>query len=306
MAESIPLEEYSRQLEHATAIVNSKIKGTPSQDSRVMIICGSGLGGIASTLDANTIIEIPYSDIPGFKISTVQGHAGKLVFGLMGTNKVPVMCMVGRLHFYEGYSFQETTFPVRVACKLGISIVIVTNAAGGINPSYNAGELMLIEDHVNLPGLAGWHPLRGPNLDNFGPRFLPLSDAYDHSLRSLFVETAQRELGLTRKINEGTYFFAAGPTFESRAEVRAIRALGGDAVGMSTVPEVIVARHCGMKVLALSLITNDAVGEKPPSAFSKNPKALEDGIASHAEVLKTADEASEDVKKIIEAVVNHL
>ncbi|CAK9438080.1 uncharacterized protein LODBEIA_P24070 [Lodderomyces beijingensis] len=303
---TVPVSEYLQFINHATTIVRSKISGSPMAKPRVLIICGSGLGGIADKLAASSIIEIDYHDIPGFKTSTVPGHAGKLVFGVMGSNKVPVVCMVGRLHFYEGYTFQQTTFPVRVAAQLGVSIVIVTNAAGGVNSNYHAGELMLIEDHINFPGLAGWHPLRGPNLEDFGPRFLPLSDAYDHELRRLFMTTAQEELGVERKINEGTYFFAAGPTFESRAEVRMIRTLGGDAVGMSTVPEVIVARHCGLKVLALSLITNDGVGEKPPGALEENPRALSEGMASHAEVLETADAASKDVQKVIEAVVNKL
>jgi len=306
MSEQIPVEEYLQLIHNASAVIGSKLDPHPILSRpRVMIICGSGLGGIANTLASDPIIEIPYSSIPGFKTSTVQGHAGKLVFGLIGDNKVPVMCMVGRLHFYEGYSFQQTTFPVRVASELGVGTVVVTNAAGGINQLYKPGDLMVIEDHVNFPGLAGWHPLRGANLEQFGPRFLPLSDAYDHSLRKLFVEKA-RELNVTRPIHEGTYFFAAGPTFESRAEVRAIRTLGGDAVGMSTVPEVIVARHCGLRVLALSLITNAGVGDKPPSALHPNPVALDDGMASHAEVLQAADEASKDVERIIEATINQL
>ncbi|KAI5953506.1 PNP1 [Candida jiufengensis] len=306
MAENIPIEDYLQQISHATDIIQSKINAHPAiAHPRVMIICGSGLGGIADILNPRKKIEISYSQIPGFKTSTVQGHAGKLVFGLIGDNEVPVMCMVGRLHFYEGYTFQETTFPIRVAKELNISTVIVTNAAGGINEKYQPGELMVIEDHINFPGLAGWHPLRGPNLESFGPRFQPLSDAYDHELRKLFIKTA-KTLDVKRTIHEGTYFFAAGPTFESRAEVRAIRTLGGDAVGMSTVPEVIIARHSGLKVFALSLITNAGVGEKPPSALNENPKALDEGMASHAEVLETADEASKDVQKIIESMVNQL
>ncbi|EMG50388.1 PNP1 Purine nucleoside phosphorylase [Candida maltosa Xu316] len=307
MAENIPPEEYIKQINHASDIIKHKISKFPElSEPRVMIICGSGLGGIADILHDEPKLEISYSQIPGFKTSTVPGHAGKLVFGLIGENKVPVMCMVGRLHFYEGYSFQETTFPVRIAKVLGISSVIVTNAAGGVNSEFKPGDLMVIEDHINFPGLAGYHPLRGPNLSEFGPRFQPLSDAYDYDLRKLFITTARDKLGITRKIYEGTYFFAAGPTFESRAEVRMIRLLGGDAVGMSTVPEVIVARHSGLKVLALSLITNAGVGEKPPSAFDENPVALDEGMASHDEVLEAADEASKDVEKIVEAVVNEL
>lgn len=271
-----------------------------------MIICGSGLGGIANILADEPKVEISYKDIPGFKSSTVAGHAGKLIFGLIGANKVPVMCMLGRLHFYEGYTFQETTFPIRLAKRLDVSTVVVTNAAGGVREGFVPGDLMLIEDHINFPGLAGYHPLRGPNLAEFGPRFQPLSDAYDFDLRKLFYTKARVELGITRNIYEGTYMFAAGPTFESRAEVRMIRTLGGDAVGMSTVPEVIVARHSGMKVLALSLITNSGVGEKPPSVLEENPKALDEGMACHEEVLEAANEASKDVQRIFEATINEL
>ncbi|CAN3361524.1 purine nucleoside phosphorylase [Diutina catenulata] len=271
---------------------------------RVMIICGSGLGGIANILEGDRV-EISYNDIPGFKTSTVPGHAGKLIFGTIGKNAVPVMCMVGRLHFYEGYSLHETTFPVRVASVLGVETLIVTNAAGGVRPGFVPGELMLIDDHINFPGFAGYHPLRGPNLEEFGPRFLPLSDAYDLGLRQKFMQKA-KELGVTRNIYEGTYFFAAGPTFESRAEVRMVRTLGGDTVGMSTVPEVIVARHCDMNVLALSLITNEAVAGKPASALDPKPEDPSAGKASHAEVLEAADEASKDVQAIFAAVINEI
>lgn len=299
-------EEYTKQLEVAAETLNGLLSDTPELTKpRVMIICGSGLGGIADILAPEPKVEVPYNKIPGFKTSTVPGHAGKLVFGLIGTNKVPVMCMVGRLHFYEGYSFQETTFPVRLAKLLGVEVLVVTNAAGGVNPDYVPGDLMIITDHINFPGMAGYHPLRGPNMDNFGPRFQPLSDAYEHGLRKLFFEK-KKELGITRKVYEGTYFFVAGPTFESRAEVRFICATGGDAVGMSTVPEVIIARHSGLRVLALSLITNAGVGEKPPTSFDEEPKPLDEGMASHAEVLESANEASKDVQKIFEHTINEL
>ncbi|ODV98515.1 hypothetical protein PACTADRAFT_23746, partial [Pachysolen tannophilus NRRL Y-2460] len=274
---------------------------------KVLIICGSGLGGISNTLEGE-LLEIPYEQIPGFKKSTVSGHSGKLVFGVIGHNKVPVMCMVGRLHFYEGYEFSDTVFPIRLASLLGVSVVIVTNAAGGTNINFKAGDLMIINDHINMPGLSGFHPLRGPNLDKFGPRFQPLSDAYDFELRKLFFNSA-KDLKINRKIHEGVYFFASGPTYETRAEVRAIRTLGGDAVGMSTVPEVIVARHCGMKVLALSLITNVGVSDPPASALDHAPlnqKPLDAGIASHAEVLQYANMAALDVQKIVAATVNLL
>ena len=214
MAETIPPEEYLKQINHATDIIKEKISKYPDlAEPRVMIICGSGLGGIASILQPSTKLEISYSDIPGFKTSTVPGHAGKLVFGLIGSNKVPVMCMVGRLHFYEGYTFQETTLPIRIAKLLGISNVIVTNAAGGVNPEYKPGDLMVIEDHINFPGLAGHHPLRGPNLSDFGPRFQPLSDAYDYDLRKLFIKTAREKLDQQQKNMSLQKYFWLYPTF---------------------------------------------------------------------------------------------
>ncbi|GEQ66397.1 hypothetical protein JCM33374_g60 [Metschnikowia sp. JCM 33374] len=304
----LPPGEYLELLSRAKKSVAEKLSAfseTSLRNPRVLIICGSGLGGIANILHSEPKLEIKYEEIPGFQVSTVQGHAGKLILGLIGEKKVPVICMVGRLHFYEGYSFQQTTFPIRLCKELGVKTVVVTNAAGGIDESFKPGDLMIINDHINFPGLAGYHALRGPNLEEFGPRFQPMSDAYNHSLRKLFFEKA-KALKVTRKIHEGTYFFAAGPTFESRAEVRMIRTLGGDAVGMSTVPEVVVARHCDMEVLALSLITNAGVGEKPPSVFEENPKALDDGMASHDEVLESANEASRDVQRIFEATINEL
>lgn len=304
----LPSSEYIDLLDSAALTIQKKLlpfSGTSIDKPRVLIICGSGLGGIANVLHSEPRLEIPYGDIPGFQVSTVPGHAGKLIFGLIGDKKVPVICMVGRLHFYEGYTFQQTTFPVRLCKKLNVGTVVVTNAAGGTNASFKPGDLMIINDHINFPGFAGYHPLRGPNLDDFGPRFQPLSDAYSHELRKMFFDKAN-ELGITRTIHEGTYLFTAGPTFESRAEVRMVRMLGGDAVGMSTVPEVIVARHSGMEVLALSLITNAGVGDVPPSAFEEKPKPLDEGMASHDEVLEAANEASKDVEKIIEATINEL
>ncbi|KAH3677130.1 hypothetical protein WICMUC_001885 [Wickerhamomyces mucosus] len=296
----VSTEEYYGLIDTAEFYIRSKL---PSEFTKpkALIICGSGLGGISTLL--HDYVELPFNTIPGFKSSTVPGHEGKLLVGLIGSNRVPVICMVGRLHFYEGYSFDETTFPIRVSKQLGVEIVVVTNAAGGINPDFLPGDLMIIYDHINFPGVSGYHPLRGPNLEKFGPRFQPLSDAYDLDLRKLFFQQAKK-LNIKRKIHEGTYFYASGPTFESRAEAKSIRILGGDAVGMSTVPEVIVARHSGLKVLALSLITNSVVIEPPASSFDENPKPLDEGIASHAEVLETGNAASLDVQKIIEATVN--
>lgn len=301
MSDLIPPQEYLKLIKLAVEFIKGKLP-TTHQNPKSLIICGSGLGGLSKLLQ--NAITIPYHEIPGFKTSTVPGHEGKLLIGFIGSNKVPVICMVGRLHFYEGYTFQETTFPVRVASKLGCEILVVTNAAGGIRPGFTPGDLMVIWDHINIPGFAGYHPLRGTNLDEFGVRFQPLSDAYDLKLRQLFFQKA-KDLQIERSIHEGTYFYASGPTFESRAEVRAIHLLGGDTVGMSTVPEVIIARHSGMRVLALSLITNAAVIDYPPSGKDQTQlDNMADGIASHKEVLEYANMASADVEKIIEAVVN--
>lgn len=298
-------KEYTNTIEEARNKVKDTLKAHEElSHPRVMIICGSGLGGIVDILQEPRI-ELKYDEIPGFKSSTVAGHAGKLVFGLIGDNKVPVMCMVGRLHFYEGYSFQLTTLPIRLAKTLSVQTLVVTNAAGGVNNNFQVGDLMLINDHINFPGLAGYNALRGPNLDEFGPRFLPLSDAYDFDLRRDFYKSKQ-ELGVDRNVHEGVYFFAAGPSYETRAEVRMIKTLGGDAVGMSTVPEVLVASHCGLKVLALSLITNIGLGIPPPSALEDAPANLDEGMAHHEEVLQAANEASKDVQKIFEHTINKL
>ncbi|KAH3685426.1 hypothetical protein WICPIJ_003602 [Wickerhamomyces pijperi] len=300
MSDLVPPEQYLQQIQSALAYLENELPRS-HLSPKSLIICGSGLGGLSSLLQ--DAIDIPYSSIPNFQTSTVPGHEGKLSFGFIGSNRVAVVCMVGRLHFYEGYTFQETTFPIRVLSKLGVETLVVTNAAGGVRPGFKPGDLMVIWDHLNIPGFAGYHPLRGPNLAEFGVRFQPLSDAYDLKLRQLFFRKC-KELQISRSVHEGTYFYASGPTFESRAEVRAIHLMGGDAVGMSTVPEVIVARHSGLRVLALSLITNAAVIEYPPSGMDEQHVDMAEGIASHAEVLEYANEASKDVERIIEAVVN--
>lgn len=277
-------------------------------EPRALIICGSGLSGIPDKLNKDKLepLVIPYELIPGFKRSTVPGHSGNLVFGIM--NDYPVVLMSGRLHGYEGNTMQETVFPIRVLhhfSKGGIKTLIVTNAAGGINSEFKPGDIMCIYDHINFPGLAGLHPLKGPNFDDIGPRFLALSDAYSHDLRKLLFQT-HNELKMDRPLHEGTYFFASGPTFETHAESRMIRILGGDSVGMSTVPEVIVARHCGWDVLALSLITNVAVIDHPPSGKIDTPVPMDYGKASHAEVLENGRIASKDVETLISTFVGKL
>lgn len=310
-------EEQMKQFKLTKSFLQEYLQKYPElKNPKVLIICGSGLGGLSSLLkddEKYNKVSIKYKDIPGFEESHVPGHLGELIFGHLGENATPVMCMVGRFHYYEGHSFYSNTFPIRVAKLLGVEYLIVTNAAGGINESYKPGDIMVINDHINLPGLAGQHPLRGLNLDTFGPRFLPLSDAYDFDLR-LLVFNSLEKLGIKRNIHEGTYFYASGPTFESRAECRMIRTLGADAVGMSTVPEVIVARHCGIKVLGLSLITNSVLGERPASAkeASLNKRVSSQvidqtaGMASHAEVLENANNAADDVKKLVEYFVGAL
>lgn len=231
----------------------------------VGIVCGSGLGGLSKCLE--NPLTVKYEDIPQFPKSTVEGHAGELVFGeLFG---MEVICMRGRFHSYEGYEMRETALPIRVMYMLGIKYLIVTNAAGGLNPDYNVGDLMIMNDHLNMPGLAGRHPLVGPNDARFGERFTPLTNCYDHELQDMAFSVAER-LGLAHKVRRGgVYCFVSGPTYETPTECKLLRLVGGDSVGMSTVPEVIVAVHCGIKVLGLSLITNKVIypgsGGVPPS-----------------------------------------
>ncbi|SCU81393.1 LAME_0B06876g1_1 [Lachancea meyersii CBS 8951] len=274
-------------------------------EPRTLIICGSGLGGIVDKVSPKPKpLSIPYNKIPGFKSSTVAGHQGKLVFGYIKGSPVVLMC--GRLHSYEGHSLHETVFPIRVMYEWGfVKNLIVTNACGAVNPNYRVGDLMCLNDHINLPGLAGQHPLRGPNFEEYGPRFQSLSDGYDLAFRKLLF-AKRYELGLQRPLHEGVYTYVSGPTFETRAEARMIRMLGGDVVGMSTVPEVIVARHCGLKVLALSLVTNQVVVNPPASALDENPVPIDRGKATHEEVLEAGFLASVDVERLVEAVVADL
>jgi purine-nucleoside phosphorylase len=237
-----------------------------NQKVQIGLILGSGLGILADEIE--NPVKIPYSEIPDFPVSTVEGHAGQLVFGTL--NGVVVAAMQGRFHFYEGYSMDKVTFPVRVMKELGIENLIVTNAAGGVNESFSPGDLMLISDHINNMGT---NPLVGPNDAELGPRFPDLSEAYSKDLRKLARETASR---LDIAVQEGVYVGNSGPVYETPAEVRMLRTLGGDAVGMSTVPEVIVARHSGMKVLGISCISNMAAG-------------ILDQPLSHDEVIETTE-----------------
>jgi len=232
---------------------------------RVGLILGSGLGALAESVERAGVI--PYSDIPHFVPSTVEGHTGRFVIGVLEGQ--PVIVMQGRPHYYEGYSMQQVTLPVRVMQLLGVEILIVTNAAGGLAPNMRPGDLMLITDHLNLIGMAGLSPLRGPNDPSFGPRFPDMSEAYDARLRQLALRVAaEQNIGL----HQGVYVCLAGPSFETPADLRFLRKIGADAVGMSTVPEVTVARHGGLRVLGLSGISNVAViepGSAPPTTHEE-------------------------------------
>lgn len=213
------------------------------------LVLGSGLDILADLVDQS--VAIPYGDIPGFPVSTALGHKGELLLGKVAQQ--PILIMRGRHHTYEGWSPAQATFPVRVMHRLGIRILILTNAAGGLKPNFRVGQIMLIRDHIALPAMAGLNPLRGPNEDEFGDRFPAMNDAYSHQLVKL-ARAAAREAGT--ELREGVYVWVAGPNFETPAEIRMLRAWGGDAVGMSTVPETMIACHAGMEVLAFSTITN--------------------------------------------------
>ncbi len=216
----------------------------------IAIILGSCLGGLAEEIENPTVID--YKDIPNFLVSTVISHAGKLILGTLAGKKV--VCMSGRFHYYEGYDFEQLTVPIRLFKLLGVKATILTNAAGAVNTSYNAGDVMIISDHVKLMGAS---PLRGPNIADFGNRFFDVCDMYTKELREKALGCAKNS---TLTVHEGVYFYWTGPQFETPAEIRAIRNLGGDAVGMSTVTEALTAAHCGMPLLALSLMTNMAAG----------------------------------------------
>lgn len=243
--EEIQQNVFSKAREATTYIEQQGIEKV-----EVGLILGSGLGELADEIEHPIII--PYEDIPSFPVSTVEGHAGQLVYGVLGGKKV--LALQGRFHYYEGYAMDEVTFPVRVMSMLGTESIIVTNAAGGVNQNFAPGDLMLITDHINS---FGTNPLIGPNDDKFGPRFPDLTQAYDSDYQKLVKEVAS-ELNLT--LQEGIYYGTTGPTYETPAEVRMIQTVGGDAVGMSTVPEVIVARHAGMRVIGISCISNLAAG----------------------------------------------
>ncbi len=270
------------QIDEAAAGVRSCTHYQP----KIGLILGSGLGGLAdSVLEPDLILS---DNLPHWPKSTVEGHSGKLVLGRL-ENQV-VMVLQGRIHLYEGYSMSQVTFPVRVMQRLGVEILIVTNAAGAVNPDFTPGDLMLITDHLNLVGMTGMNPLIGPNLDQFGPRFPDMSQAYDRKLNSLARRLAQEN---DIQLREGVYVALSGPSFEGPADLRFLRLVGVDAVGMSTVPEVIVARHGGTRVLGISGISN---------------KANLDGDTqtTHAEVLEGGKVIAPKLEKLLRAILREL
>jgi purine-nucleoside phosphorylase len=269
-------------IDRTAQALRARIKRAP----RIGIILGSGLGSLAEAVQDPTVIS--FGELPLWPVSTVQGHEGRLIIGKLEDQDVLVM--QGRIHFYEGYSMSLVGLPVRVMQRLGVEILIVTNAAGAVNPDYVPGDLMLITDHLNLIGMTGESPLRGPNLDEFGPRFPDMGQAYDRDLAALARDVA-REKGIA--LWEGVYICLAGPSFETPADLRFLRGMGADAVGMSTVPEVTVARHGGTRVLGISTISN---------------KANLDGLTltTHEEVLEAGKIIVPRLTALISGVLNRL
>lgn len=272
-------QAYSDKLAEARNYLVERVTALPEFG----VILGSGLGALADLVEEKVVID--YKDIPYFPISTVEGHAGQLVFGKIEGRKVVVM--QGRFHYYEGYTMQEVTFPIRVMQVLGVTGLIVTNAAGGINTDFHPGDLILIKDHLNM---MGDNPLRGANLSNLGPRFPDLSEAYNRDWRQKGLAIA-KELGINPK--EGVYVAVSGPNYETPAEIRYLRSIGADMVGMSTVPEVIVANHGGMQVLGISCVTNMAAG-------------ILGQKLSHVEVMETAGRIEKQFVHFVQALVKSL
>jgi purine-nucleoside phosphorylase len=279
MAEGVAGTGLYERAEHAARIVRARTKLEP----RIAIVLGSGLGGFADEFDE--AVGIPYEEITGFARSTAQGHAGRLVIGKV--DDVPVMAMQGRVHFYEGYSLEQVTFPIRTFKLLGVKTLILTNASGGINVQLSQGALMVISDHLNL---MGDNPLRGPNDERFGPRFPDMSAVYAPELQEIVIEEA-RAIGA--EVRRGIYGALSGPSYETPSEIHLLRNLGADAVGMSTVPEAIVARHMGLEVLGISCITNMAAG-------------ISDQPINHEEVMATGDRVRDVLTLLLQRVVGRI
>ena len=273
------MENIYEKIKESSDYIRGRINAQPE----IAVVLGSGLGPLADEIGSS--VEIDYGDIPNFPISTVEGHAGKLVFGKIGDKTI--IAMKGRFHYYEGYDVSQVIFAIRVFKLLGINDMIVTNAAGGINKAFKPGDLMIIKDHI---GFFAPSPLRGGNLNEFGSRFPDMSEAYSRKHIKLCKSVAQKE-GIS--LQEGVYVFTKGPMYESPAEIRALGILGADAVGMSTVPEVIAARHAGINVLGISCITNMAAG-------------ILDQPLSHEEVMKTAKQAEKNFTLLVKRFISEI
>ena len=275
MKEDNPMKDYLDRVNTAAQAIEAECG-----KADIAVILGSGLGDYVDALEDAKYLD--YKDIPGFPVSTVAGHAGRWWVGTLHGKRVYMM--QGRFHAYEGYDMQTVTLPIRVMSKLGVKTLIVTNAAGGVNTSFRPGDLMIIDDFINLTGK---NPLIGANLDEFGPRFPDMTYAYDRELRKLTAEVAGK---LNIQLQRGVYCWLNGPTYETPAEIRMLRTLGADAVGMSTVPETIVARHCGINVLGLSCITNMAAG-------------ILDQPLNHQEVMETGLRVKDTFRTLIDGVI---
>jgi purine-nucleoside phosphorylase len=272
------MDQYNKIIEAAKFLEQNKLPGTT-----IGVVLGSGLGNFVQEIKVHK--EIAYEDIPHFPVSTVEGHHGKLIFGSIAGKSI--IAMAGRFHFYEGYSPEEVVFPIRVMKQLGVQTLFISNAAGGVDPSFRVGDLMIITDHISLATI---NPLLGKNDDNLGPRFPDMSEPYKKDLISKAKEIAAV---MNIDVKEGVYFGVTGPTFETRAEYKLIHVLGGDAVGMSTVQEVIAAVHCGMDVFAMSVITDIGIRE-------------EDNIITHEEVLQAAKDAEPKFSVIFRELIASL
>jgi len=282
VAQAVGAETTLGEFERAD-IAASYILEKSSLRPKIALVLGSGLGAFAD--EFTEAIKIPYSEIPHFPVSTAIGHAGQLVIG--GVAGVPVAAMQGRVHLYEGYSVKEVSFPIRVFARMGVKAVILTNAAGGIKREFSQGRLVVIKDHINLQNV---NPLSGPNDERFGSRFPDMTTAYDRRFREMTVGEGNRTgIGLF----EGVYAALPGPSYETPAEIRYLRAIGADLVGMSTVPEVIAARHCGLRVLGISCVTNAAAG-------------ILDQPLDHKEVLETAERVKSQFITLLKGVINRI
>lgn len=288
MADDINFNADYDAINHAAQLINARVTGNANTDYslQVGVILGSGLGGFADELakvEGATVID--YADVRGFARSTVEGHAGRLV--LSHIEGVGVACLQGRFHFYEGYDLTEVTFPVRVLASLGVKSLVLTNAAGGINKSFAPGTLMLISDHINLMGA---NPLRGRNDERMGARFPDMSNLYDKDFRDAALREAS---AMNFKLEQGVYAALSGPSYETPAEIRMLRTLGADAVGMSTAPEAIIARHAGLRVLGISCITNAAAG-------------VTDAAINHQEVMETGARVRHQFAELLRKVIPQL